>query len=323
MQYRKGSSFRGAGSRRLGGAAAAVAVLPFWLTLNCATAVDLEPGPDGGTNGATGGSGMTGGTGGSGGTPAVGGTSATGGVSGTGTGGVAAAPGGGTGGVPAGGSGGTGGATGGSSATGGTGATGGGSGAGGAAATGGVAGTGGMGGTGGAAPACDDLMRNGTETGVDCGGSCETKCPLGEGCSATADCAEGVCDGTVCSSCGDGELNGDETDLDCGGSCDKCEEDQMCSVNADCITAACDGDTGTCTAGSHCLLNLGDCVRCPVINESEREKCEEYLQCYIENDCGPDDACATGNGAPCHVNEIGGGTSPKAAADQTYECACE
>jgi len=39
------------------------------------------------------------------------------------------------------------------------------------------------------ASACSDGVKNGPETGVDCGGGCPLKCKPGEGCSSTADCA--------------------------------------------------------------------------------------------------------------------------------------
>lgn len=51
---------------------------------------------------------------------------------------------------------------------------------------------------------CSDGIMNGTETGVDCGGSC-------------APCE-------VATTCNDGVMNGDETGVDCGGaSCSSCE----------------------------------------------------------------------------------------------------
>ncbi len=56
-------------------------------------------------------------------------------------------------------------------------------------------------------PTCTDGIKNGNETGVDCGGSCPA-CP---------------------SSCSDGIQNGNETGIDCGGSCPACV-DCDCSV---------------------------------------------------------------------------------------------
>ncbi len=52
---------------------------------------------------------------------------------------------------------------------------------------------------GGSGPTCSDGIQNGTETGVDCGGTCAA-CPV-----------EPTCD--------DGIQNGDEEGVDCGGSC--------------------------------------------------------------------------------------------------------
>ena len=74
-------------------------------------------------------------------------------------------------------------------------------------------------------PACSDGVRNGNETGIDCGGppSCP-RCKVGQGCKASSDCFSGVCWAGVCEapSCNDGVLNGDEKDWDCGGSCAPC-----------------------------------------------------------------------------------------------------
>jgi hypothetical protein len=145
-----------------------------------------------GSNDGTGGSGASSGQGGSG----TGGTNASGGS--TGTGGTVSGTGGAKGGSVGTGGTGTGGARGGTSGTGGSAAGTGGTGTGGTTGQGGSAGakggtggsgTGGIGtggtsagtggtGTGGATAAgsCLDDMQNGTETGVDCGGSCGA-CP--------------------------------------------------------------------------------------------------------------------------------------------------
>jgi hypothetical protein len=47
------------------------------------------------------------------------------------------------------------------------------------------------------APTCSDGVRNGTEVGVDCGGSCSA-CGFGTGCVADSDCATGYCVGFKC-----------------------------------------------------------------------------------------------------------------------------
>ncbi len=58
-------------------------------------------------------------------------------------------------------------------------------------------------------PTCTDGIKNGDETGIDCGGSC-------------APC-------TVAPTCNDGIKNGDETGIDCGGSCEPCIVASTCT----------------------------------------------------------------------------------------------
>ena len=73
-------------------------------------------------------------------------------------------------------------------------------------------------------PACNDGVKNGTETAKDCGGSC-TACADGAACLVAADCQSGVCGvNKLCSvpSCNDGVKNGTETAVDCGGVCPMC-----------------------------------------------------------------------------------------------------
>ncbi|XXY54198.1 hypothetical protein WME91_24010 [Sorangium sp. So ce269] len=73
-------------------------------------------------------------------------------------------------------------------------------------------------------PTSADGVRNGSETGVDCGGPW-SPCPPGQGCATGADCEAGVCWAAVCEepSCIDGVRNGGELDADCGGpACPAC-----------------------------------------------------------------------------------------------------
>ena len=46
-------------------------------------------------------------------------------------------------------------------------------------------------------PLCNDQIKNGDETGIDCGGKCG-RCNIGEGCRVDADCDEGNCMGGIC-----------------------------------------------------------------------------------------------------------------------------
>jgi len=85
---------------------------------------------------------------------------------------------------------------------------------------------------GGTDPTCTDGVKNGTETGVDCGGSCPNAC------SATPTCSDGI-------------QNGSETGVDCGGSCTACptggtcDEDYTYAANGDFTVLPAEGDYGT------------------------------------------------------------------------------
>ena len=74
-----------------------------------------------------------------------------------------------------------------------------------------------------AEPRCDDLVANGQETDVDCGGDC-LPCADGLGCGAARDCISGVCTDALCQApaCDDGIQNGDEIGVDCGSECASC-----------------------------------------------------------------------------------------------------
>lgn len=94
---------------------------------------------------------------------------------------------------------------------------------------------------------CNDGIKNGTEVGIDCGGTCpscftcvdgilngnETGIDCGGDCIACPTCIDGIQNGIetgvdcggdcpACPDCNDGIQNGDETGVDCGGSCAAC-----------------------------------------------------------------------------------------------------
>ena len=56
-----------------------------------------------------------------------------------------------------------------------------------------------------AAPSCTDTVKNGTETAIDCGGSC-ADCSDNQACTQNADCSNGVCTAGSChpATCTDG-----------------------------------------------------------------------------------------------------------------------
>jgi len=176
------------------------------------------------------------------------------------------------------------------------------------------------------APSCTDMIRNGDETDVDCGGSCTTTCAFGKKCAADADCANSVtCSGSICTTCTNSVLDGDETDVDCGGSCPKCAEGKACKVRTDCATYNCDTATSTCGVSTSCLAVIQPTCACSakVANASDELGCQKVIDCYLANACGPADACASTNDSVCGSNKMGVDQGKLTAAAAVYACNCK
>lgn len=96
---------------------------------------------------------------------------------------------------------------------------------------------------------CDDRVKNGTETDVDCGGDCRG-CVEGSACSEAGDCETASCTAGVCdpASCSNGVRDSFETDVDCGAFCGvPCAYGERCYNSTDCLApAACSGEYGVC-----------------------------------------------------------------------------
>lgn len=97
---------------------------------------------------------------------------------------------------------------------------------------------------------CRDRVRDGDETDVDCGGSCQS-CAAGKQCSRAEDCQSSACDAGTCraASCSDGVRDGYESDIDCGGSCGACAAGGACAADWDCTSNNCNNgpaSLGTC-----------------------------------------------------------------------------
>lgn len=102
------------------------------------------------------------------------------------------------------------------------------------------------------APACNDGVRNGDETDVDCGGPSCLKCADTKKCALADDCVSGVCSAGLCSAptCSDRVRNGGESDIDCGGTCaSKCNIGNKCFGNPDCQSQTCVSGTCRCPTG--------------------------------------------------------------------------
>src|SRR5919197_4896634 len=102
-------------------------------------------------------------------------------------------------------------------------------------------------------PQCDDQIRQGDETGIDCGGPECGPCDIGEGCLVNSDCdqEEASCVDRVCTAlpCNNDRLddNNGETDIDCGGSeCRPCSGQRTCAVDDDCFSQVCVPETSVC-----------------------------------------------------------------------------
>jgi hypothetical protein len=98
----------------------------------------------------------------------------------------------------------------------------------------------------GAKAACDDGLKDGGETDVDCGGkpacggdACKV-CSDGLKCKGAADCASGVCFGGLCAKagCDDKVQNGGEIGVDCGGACKPCPTVLAVGTGVDKVWAA-------------------------------------------------------------------------------------
>ncbi len=132
---------------------------------------------------------------------------------------------------------------------------------------------------------CSDMVRNGEETGVDCGGDCGL-CPGGQPCTSNDQCISNRCRAGECtmSSCDDGTQNNAETDVDCGGgTCPACDGGFNCSNNTDCASLIC--AMGVCTEAA-----CNDSVQ----NQDETSvdcgggtcpPCRDGLGCQIDADC--------------------------------------
>jgi hypothetical protein len=138
-------------------------------------------------------------------------------------------------------------------------------------------------------PSCTDVVKNGDETDVDCGGTCPGKCAAGKACSVPADCQAGVCTNNFCqsASCNDGLQNGDETDLNCGGSCAKCGTGKKCGTADDCSSSVCSGSPQTTCQAATCsdmVKNGGEsAVDCGGATLCAR--CAGGLACTAPSDC--------------------------------------
>jgi hypothetical protein len=133
-------------------------------------------------------------------------------------------------------------------------------------------------------PSCTDKVANGSETDIDCGGSCSDRCADDQKCVADGDCTSTFCrEGLCVSACSNQIHDATEADVDCGGACSgKCAEGKSCTTGADCETAYCNG--GVCVP--HCANSAKDEGETDVdCGGSCSTKCSGGRACGVDGDC--------------------------------------
>ncbi len=141
-------------------------------------------------------------------------------------------------------------------------------------------------------------MKNGSETGVDCGGSCSNKCANNVGCASNSDCQSNACNAAtlLCTStqCADSHKDGAETDIDCGGGvCGFCAIGKACQANSDCSSNACDALTFVC-ASSQCNDHKQDGTESDVDCGGTcaiGQRCNTSFDCQVGHTCSPSKIC--------------------------------
>jgi hypothetical protein len=96
--------------------------------------------------------------------------------------------------------------------------------------------------------ACQNGVRDGHETDIDCGGPFCLPCRGGQSCSDDRDCGSEICRAGTCetyaATCGNGSRDGTETGVDCGGrGCVPCGVGSACQEREDCTSLLCRGNS--------------------------------------------------------------------------------
>ena len=143
------------------------------------------------------------------------------------------------------------------------------------------------------APTSTDAVRNGTETGLDCGGPNAPKCGGDQACVAPSDCASGACDEGVCGGPKEPppapdnlKKDGDETDVDCGGAvAPKCADNLACAAPPDCASGVCTEGRCQVPVGTDGVKNGDESdVDCGGSN-TDAPRCGTDLSCGLAEDC--------------------------------------
>ena len=176
---------------------------------------------------------------------------------------------------------------------------------------------------------CEDGIQNGTETGVDCGGTCSA-CPTCEdgiqnGTETDIDCGGSCTPCVAIATCEDSIQNGTETGVDCGGTCTPCVMDPTCTdgiQNGDETDIDCGGSCAPCIGVPTCDDNIqngnetgidcgGSCTPCPTCDDNIQNGNETGVDCG--GACAP---CETPN-TDCELSAITVNITPDLYGSET------
>jgi len=152
---------------------------------------------------------------------------------------------------------------------------------------------------------CNDGVKDGDETDIDCAGACAKRCADGQGCVTGSDCASGTCNAKtmICAGqCSDGVRDGNESDVDCGGSCSGCVTGKACGANADCASMLCNATAHLCVSDP-CQDGIKDGTESDVdCGGTCATKCRSGLGCNTPADC-MSNTCTSGKCFVAHCSD--------------------
>jgi hypothetical protein len=186
------------------------------------------------------------------------------------------------------------------------------------------------------APTDTDGVKNGGETGIDCGGATSATgaplagsdgapaCGAGQGCAGAIDCVSGVCTALVCQAANptDGVKNGGETDVDCGGGvagdgAAPCAPGKACLAASDCDSKVCTGDVCVAASPTDKVQNGGESdVDCGGSTTDGAPRCADALRCANDGDCLAG-YCSLIDGTCVDGRSCKGAVTPAAIMDPT------
>ncbi len=138
---------------------------------------------------------------------------------------------------------------------------------------------------------CGDLVQNGDETDVDCGGSCSKKCPVGDGCKVASDCAPPTAAPPV-------------TATSANGVCDTVSS-QTCEAAAAILQIVVTAGSGSVTSMTTTGLGSGDISACTMTGGTCVQSYEAAASVTLTATAAPGTVSWTGvSCSPCTVTAI-------------------